>query len=96
MAEPVFGRYEAVKRVCEGIPRRPPWRVRVWRRAPFRLRVWAAVAAYWYHERLPWLVAWALPRKVALLAFVRVYAVLGECGDDYEQAYRRWEKGEGK
>lgn len=47
-------------------------------------------------DRVTWWLAWKLPRRLALLAFVRVYAVLGSCGEDYEQAYRRWEAGEGR
>lgn len=53
----------------------------------------------WFRERpekIAWWITWRLPRRIALLAFVRVYAVLGTCGDDYAQAYRRWEQGEGR
>ena len=58
----------------------------------FRVRLW------WrgLPDKVTWWAAWHLPRRVALMAFVRVYAVLGECGADYEQAYRRWERGEGR
>lgn len=47
-------------------------------------------------ETLAWRIAWMLPLKVALFAFVRVYAVLGGCGDDYARAYNAWESGAGK
>jgi len=52
----------------------------------------------WFRERpekIAWWLAYRLPRKVALLAFVRVYATLGECGKDYELAYRNWGAGQG-
>lgn len=47
-------------------------------------------------ERIAWRAAWLMPRKVALLCFVRVYAVLGYYGPDYEAAYKAFEGGEGK
>ena len=47
-------------------------------------------------DRLAWWLAWHIPRRVALYAFVRVYAVLGTCGNDYSDAYQRWEVGEGQ
>jgi hypothetical protein len=31
-------------------------------------------------------------RKVALFAFIRVYAVLGTCGPEYAAAYKEWER----
>jgi hypothetical protein len=46
---------------------------------------------HWLTETLPWKVAMLLPHKVALFAFVRVYAVTGELGPDYEPTYRAWE-----
>lgn len=60
---------------------------------------------YWYDVRCwletrpdvwAWWLAWKLPRKVALYAFVRVYGVLGDCGPDYEYAYKAWEAGRGR
>lgn len=49
----------------------------------------ACVRHFW-HERLPFKVAWWLPQKVALFAFIRVYGVLGECTDDYIRVYDAW------
>lgn len=46
----------------------------------------------WLRERLPWWIAFHLPRKVALFAFVRVYGVIGECGPDYARVYAAWER----
>lgn len=55
----------------------------------------------WFWElpnRLAWRLAWLLPRKVALLAFVRVCAATGEGPSDvtYESAYKAWEAGAGR
>ena len=37
-------------------------------------------------------IAWHLPRKVALWAFIRVYAKDGEApGPDYKRIYDAWE-----
>lgn len=58
----------------------------------FRVRVW-------YRETrtaLQWKLAYALPRAVALLAFVRVYAVLGECDENYALAYNAFAAGKGR
>ena len=52
---------------------------------PARLR-W-----YW-HETLPRKIACWLPRKVALLAFIRVYAVTGECGPEFSVICDAWER----
>ena len=38
-------------------------------------------------------IAWTLPRRVALHAFVRVYSAWGELGPDYDPVYRTWEEG---
>jgi hypothetical protein len=46
---------------------------------------------YFWRESLPWAIAMRLPRRVALFAFVRVYAVIGECGPDYKRVYDAWE-----
>jgi len=51
---------------------------------------------YWWHERLPWWVAMRLPRKVALFAFIRVYAATGDCLPDYDPRCRLWEQGAGQ
>lgn len=40
---------------------------------------------------MPWFIAWHLPRKVALFAFVRVYSVLGDCGPEYDLVCKMWE-----
>lgn len=58
----------------------------------FRCWVLRCTVWYWWTERLPWFIALRLPRKVALLAFVRVYGVLGECGPDYDRVYTEWER----
>lgn len=42
-------------------------------------------------DALAWRIAWLLPRKVALYAFVRVYGNWGECGADYAPVYEAWE-----
>ena len=47
-------------------------------------------------ERLVWRIAYLLPRPIALIAFIRVYAVLGTCGEDYKSAYDAWERGAGR
>jgi hypothetical protein len=59
-----------------------------------RVPHWWRIAAWLRQrpERLAWWVAWQLPRRVALFAFVRVYAVLGECGPDYARVYDAWER----
>lgn len=44
-------------------------------------------------ERLCWHLAWWLPRRIALFAFVRVYSAWGGCGPDYEPVYKSWELG---
>jgi hypothetical protein len=60
------------------------WLVRHY--APARLR-------WHWHETLPWMIAMRLPRKIALLAFVRVYAATGECGPEYARICHAWERG---
>lgn len=60
-------------------------------------RLWTrgwGVGAWWYwvRESTPMWVAWMLPRKVALWAFIRVYAASGDGpGDEYKRAYDFWE-----
>lgn len=52
----------------------------------------------WFREtrsKLQWKAAYALPRQIALLAFVRVYSVLDYCGDDYDRAYLAFAAGQG-
>lgn len=42
-------------------------------------------------------IAWALPRRIALWTFIRVYAADGEApGPEYSRVYKAWERGEGK
>ena len=69
---------------------------RAYQYCSFVVRYRVAHARYLLTDRLPWALAWFLPRKVALYAFVRVYSTLGTCGDDYTQAYARWARGEGR
>jgi len=43
-------------------------------------------------EKIPWWIARHLPRKVALLTFVRVYACTGDApGPEYGLIYHTWE-----
>jgi len=51
---------------------------------PARLR-------YRLKHDLPWWIACKLPRKVALMAFVRVFGILGDCPPIYSEIYRAWE-----
>ncbi len=54
----------------------------------FKFRHWIACQ----RRDFPWRVACWLPRSVALMAFVRVYSVLGECGPEYKAIYDEWER----
>lgn len=57
------------------------------------LRVWYPGRLRWHmKETLPWKLAMLLPRKVAYLAFFRVYGVLGYIGRDFEAVCREWER----
>jgi hypothetical protein len=52
-------------------------------------------------ERLAWWLAWSIPRKVALFAFIRVFgATITELSWDRDDLYRKcydgWERGNGK
>lgn len=47
---------------------------------------------HWWHDVLPWWIAWKLPPRVALFAFVRVYGIIGDIGPDYRTIYRMWEE----
>lgn len=48
-------------------------------------------------EALQRKVAWLLPRKIALWAFIRVYGCTGDGpGPDYERCYKAWEAGAGR
>lgn len=61
---------------------------------PFRIRLWWHESVEW----LAWRAAWALPRYIALLAFVRVCSATGDSPDDirYGTAYKAWERGAGR
>ncbi len=63
----------------------------MWR---LRTRGWG-VRAWWYwftQEGLPMAIAWRLPHRVALWAFIRVYAADGSApGPDYARVYDAWE-----
>lgn len=48
------------------------------------------VACFW--RDLPWRIACWLPRGVAFCAFIRVYAVLGRCGPEFEEVARLWKE----
>jgi hypothetical protein len=62
------------------------------------LYYWYDVRLWWFGlpDRIAWRCAWLLPRRVALFAFVRVYAVLDSFTDDYDRAYRAFESGKGR
>jgi hypothetical protein len=50
-------------------------------------------ARWTWREALPMWVAWHLPHKVALWAFIRVYAKDGQSpGPEYSRVYDAWEK----
>lgn len=61
---------------------------------------------WWFSARLfvaearaaiVWKVAWLLPRRVALIAFVRVYSASGDApGPEFDRAYKAFEAGAGK
>lgn len=55
-----------------------------------------AKVKYFFKESLPWFIAWKIPRKVALFAFVRVYSTLDSFSSDYERAYHNWDSGRGR
>ena len=67
-------------------------------------RLWTngwGVRAWWFWfttEGFPMWVAWALPRRIALWAFVRVSAATGDSPDQitYAKCYAAWERGEGR
>jgi len=45
--------------------------------------------------KICWWLAWAIPARVALYAFVRVHATLREAPEsdgEYSRAYKRWVK----
>ena len=60
----------------------------------FCMRLWRRETA----ERVKWKIAWACPRWLALLCFVRVCSATGDSPSEitYESAYKAWEKGAGR
>ena len=65
---------------------------RLWTRGWY-LSGWLA----WVKEATPRQLAWMLPRRVALWAFIRVYAADGEApGPEYSRCYDAWERGAGR
>ena len=47
-------------------------------------------------DNLCWKIAWLLPRRIAYLAFIRVYASSGEGpGPEFKTALDAWEAGKG-
>lgn len=63
-----------------------------------RVEWWWRVSRHFEPDNLRWRVARLIPRKIALLVFVRVFAE-GDPGPDYldvyERIYRAWECGTG-
>lgn len=59
----------------------------------FSVRLWWRESI----EKLRWRIAWLIPRKIALLCFVRVSASTREApGPEYSNAYRAFEQGAGR
>jgi hypothetical protein len=62
---------------------------------------WWFCVKLWFRERpekIAWWFAWKLPRRIALMAFVRVCSATGDGPSDvtYESAYKAWERGAGR
>lgn len=62
-------------------------------------RIWTrgwGPRAWWFWfstEGLPMWIAWKLPKRIALWAFIRVYAKDGQSpGPEYERVYNAWEQ----
>lgn len=47
-------------------------------------------------DKLKWKIAYLIPREIALLVFVRVYSITGECDSTYPLIYDMWKSGKGK
>lgn len=63
---------------------------RIW----LRPRNWGIWWRWYWGERLAFRLAWWLPRRVALWAFIRVYAADGLApGPEYDRVCRAWEAG---
>lgn len=57
------------------------------------LTVMTPARVRWYFsETVPRLVAMRLPKRVAYWAFIRVYAVLGDCGPEFQRVCNEWER----
>lgn len=55
---------------------------------------WGPYSYWWWlkTEGFPMWVAWHLPHRIALWAFIRVYAADGSApGPDYQRIYNHWE-----
>lgn len=63
-----------------------------------RLRAewWFRVSRHFEPDNLCWRIAWLIPRKIALLVFIRVFSA-GDLGPDhldvYEKLYKAWKAG---
>jgi hypothetical protein len=57
----------------------------------YRLWVIHCTVRHWWTERLPFWIAWHLPRRVAYLAFFRVYGAWGQAGPDLVPVCDAWE-----
>ena len=59
---------------------------RLWTRGWYLSGWW-----YWVCDSWPMWVAWRLPKRVALWAFIRVYAKDGKSpGEEYTRVYNAW------
>lgn len=68
----------------------PRFRPSFWR---FSLRLWRHEAA----DKIRWRIAYLLPRSIALMAFVRVYAsTMDAPGPEYVAAYKAFQLGDGR
>lgn len=65
-----------------------------------KIGYWRFSFRCWRHEtaeRLRWKIAYAIPRKLALIVFVRVFSATAEGPDaSYEDVYKGWENGAGR
>jgi hypothetical protein len=63
------------------------------------MRYWRFSFRIWRHETadaLRWKAAYALPRSIAYLAFIRVASTLGTCDSPIVQAMKNWKAGQGR
>lgn len=56
----------------------------------FQIRYQIAQIKYFLTETVPWKIAWLLPPRIALFAFVRVFAIREDCPDAYSETYNMW------